>query len=578
MIVEELAAKFGLEVDREAFAAADQALDGLKRGWLGLAAGFTAAIVAVTGAVKATADAGDEASATAEKLGITTQALQGLRFAADLSDTSAESLGTALKFLQKNAIEAGKGTGDAFEAFKQAGVTVRDATGAVKSADVLLGDFAAHFETMPAGAEKTALALKVFGRSGTEIIPLLNQGQDKIAAFRAEAQALGVVMGDDVVRNANRFDDATKRAAAALTGLRNKVAAPLLERFAVLIERLAANFYRLEPILLIVTKTVGALVDAVNWFLENDSRIRTVLFAIGTAFTAWALSAFMALTATTSLGIASLAAAAASAAAWVLATLPLILIGGLLFLLIEDLAVFAAGGDSAIGSLIKWVDSIDPTGNPLVEFFKACLSLLFDLGDPKKWDRVQEGMKGAVLGALGWIFEKFNSLADSIGTALGDIIVRALANAVQEIPFFGDQVKSLLSLGTGGAKLFGDGAKIFNRGAAGVGDKLDKATGSQLGTLGSSMLEMPSDTSGLQKFGTDFLSVLADPARFEQMVRPGPTASSQTQNTKTMINAPITVTVPPGTDAAGVGLAVQESVQQILRRELNAAYGAVQGG
>jgi hypothetical protein len=48
-------------------------------------------------------------------------------------------------------------------------------------------DLADHFKTLPDGAEKTALAMKVLGRSGAELIPLLNAGGAAIEELGSKA-------------------------------------------------------------------------------------------------------------------------------------------------------------------------------------------------------------------------------------------------------------------------------------------------------------------------------------------------------------------------------------------------------
>lgn len=60
---------------------------------------------------------------------------------------------------------------------------------------------------MPDGADKSALAMKVFGKSGMELIPLLNEGSDGITKLTDRARELGLVFDEQAGRNADAFND-----------------------------------------------------------------------------------------------------------------------------------------------------------------------------------------------------------------------------------------------------------------------------------------------------------------------------------------------------------------------------------
>jgi len=53
--------------------------------------------------------------------------------------------------------------------------------------------------------ERAAAAVKVFGRNGTDLMPMLLQGSDGISRWEARARALGVVMNGEAAAGAHRF-------------------------------------------------------------------------------------------------------------------------------------------------------------------------------------------------------------------------------------------------------------------------------------------------------------------------------------------------------------------------------------
>lgn len=176
---------------------------------LGIAA--AAGVTAMTYALRESINAMDQVGEAAERIGITTEALSGLQYAAQLSAVSAEEL-------EAGMIKLAKAAADGNDAFAAMGVTTTDQSGRLKDTAELLSEVASKFAGYRDGAEKTALALEIFGKSGAKLIPLLNRGADGIAEFTAEAEALGVVVGTDAAEAAGALNDNLDRLQAVLTG------------------------------------------------------------------------------------------------------------------------------------------------------------------------------------------------------------------------------------------------------------------------------------------------------------------------------------------------------------------------
>jgi hypothetical protein len=84
------------------------------------------------------------------------------------------------------------------------------------------------FERMPDGVQKTNLAVEMFGRSGLNMIPMLNQGRDGITELMAEAERLGVVIDGRTAKAAEEFNDQLTKLRAGGRGLIQDVVGPLL--------------------------------------------------------------------------------------------------------------------------------------------------------------------------------------------------------------------------------------------------------------------------------------------------------------------------------------------------------------
>lgn len=182
------------------------ALNGTVQGFLGLGA-----VAVFTAGLRGAVNELDRLGDTAPKIGLTTQSLAELGFAAKLSGTDAATLEGAIGKLSTRMADAAGGSKEAAAVFSALGIKVKDATGSLKSGDVVLGEIADKFSTFTDGPERAALAVEIFGKSGRELIPLLTQGSKGIDGLRSEFRALA---GDDLgaaAQAAGLFNDSLDR-------------------------------------------------------------------------------------------------------------------------------------------------------------------------------------------------------------------------------------------------------------------------------------------------------------------------------------------------------------------------------
>lgn len=245
---------------------------------------FAAVGVAAAAMVKSSIDAMDEMSKMAQKVGTSVEALSALGYAADLSGVSNEALGSAMVKLSKNMSDAAMGTGEAEKGFKALGISVKNADGTLKSTDQMLAEVADKFAGFKDGAEKTALAVAIFGKAGAELIPLLNGGSAGLSEMRDEAQRLGVVLDTDAAKAAEAFNDDLSRMAAAVTGVANRAAAdllPALNDVSSMFVELAKNEAAVDTATGIVKTSVSALITVFQTVAVLGSDIGFVFQSIG---------------------------------------------------------------------------------------------------------------------------------------------------------------------------------------------------------------------------------------------------------------------------------------------------------
>lgn len=161
--------------------------------------------------VKDTAEAYDRLGRLSQQTGLTAQQLSKLSYIAKMADLDLDTLAKNVKILDRNMFQAAQGGGKAFEAFRALGLSVRDASGKLAGNEEILTKLAERFAKMPDGAMKTALAMQIFGKSGADMIPMLNLGAEGLRYFAEEAERLKGALSEEMVRKAEAIQLAFKK-------------------------------------------------------------------------------------------------------------------------------------------------------------------------------------------------------------------------------------------------------------------------------------------------------------------------------------------------------------------------------
>lgn len=145
-------------------------------------------------------DLGDSLNDLSQKIAVPVETLAKFKVAAETSGTSIEALGGALAKFSKAIIEAQSSTGKTAGAFSSLGVSIKDSSGNLKSTETLFLEVSDKFAGLEDSAAKTALAMALFGRSGADLIPMLNLGSEEIKKF-------SLSISKDFAESADKFND-----------------------------------------------------------------------------------------------------------------------------------------------------------------------------------------------------------------------------------------------------------------------------------------------------------------------------------------------------------------------------------
>ena len=153
-------------------------------------------------------------------------------------------------------------------AFEKLGVNLVDSKGKQKDLKDILLDTAEAFKKMPAGVDKSALAMKLFGRSGLELLPFLNRGKTGISEFMKESDKFGATINDTQVQAVKDAALAQRQFHEALEGVKIQIGAnlfPIVTKF--------MNYFR--------TTLLPIIIGATKAFKEHGKEIGIVAIVLG---------------------------------------------------------------------------------------------------------------------------------------------------------------------------------------------------------------------------------------------------------------------------------------------------------
>lgn len=201
----------------------------------GISAFGTAALGGIVSLSSRFAALGDVLSKTRDRTGISASSLSELGYAATQSGTDLATLEKAISKMQRGIVEANDGSKMMAESFGAIGLSTEKLAGMNPEQQFLaIGAAIAAIENPTARA---ARAMEIFGRSGTQLLPLLTSD---IADLRKEARELGVVISDEDATNATNLGDAYDRVKKSLGGIVTQLGAAVAVPFTNIANALAS--------------------------------------------------------------------------------------------------------------------------------------------------------------------------------------------------------------------------------------------------------------------------------------------------------------------------------------------------
>ncbi len=232
----------------------------------GIAAGATAAGTAMFAMATKTAATTDRIDKLSQKIGLSRKGFQEWEFILSQNGTSIETMQMGLKTMTQRMDETVKGTGKGAELFKKLGISVKDTAGNLKSQEQVFEETVRALQEMPDGAEKARLAVELFGRSGQELMPLLNGAAGSVDELKKKANELGLVLSDEAIDAGVKFTDTMDQLKRSFGAVFAQVGAAIIPIFQQLAEWIMQHMPQIQSIFQTVFGVIGILV---NGFIQG---------------------------------------------------------------------------------------------------------------------------------------------------------------------------------------------------------------------------------------------------------------------------------------------------------------------
>ena len=234
---------------------------GLKAG-AAVGAGAVAGGAALFGMANKAAGTTDRIDKLSQKIGFSRKGFQEWEFITSQSGMSIETLQGGMKTMVNRMDEAIAGTGKGADAFKALGISAVDSSGQVKTQEQVFEEAVVALQGMKDGAEKAQIANELFGRSGSEMAPLLNGAVGSIDDMKNKAGELGLVLSDEAVNSGVLFTDTMDQTKRMLGAVTTQIGVGVMPMFQTFMEWVMEHMPAIKEVM-------GTVFGAIEWVVTN---------------------------------------------------------------------------------------------------------------------------------------------------------------------------------------------------------------------------------------------------------------------------------------------------------------------
>ncbi len=242
-------------------------------------AGAGAAAAGLVGLANNTAGAMDEIDKGSQKIGISKQAYQEWGYVLGQNGMDIDKLEVGMKTLVSAMDGAAGGTASAQEKFDALGVSIYDANGKLKDQETMMNETIYALANMENGTEKARLATELFGKSGVEMMPMLNGGAEGIAELTKRSHDLGLVMSDEAVNAGVVLGDTMDDVNQSVGALGNQLGVSFMPVIQTILNLILANMPTINNMISMLAPVFTSLLSGIlPPLLQLSEQLLPILF------------------------------------------------------------------------------------------------------------------------------------------------------------------------------------------------------------------------------------------------------------------------------------------------------------
>lgn len=239
--------------------------------------------------VKAGATA-DDLNTMAKVTGISTEELQKYKLSADLLDVSVETIAKSQTKMKKSMLSAQQGSKNVAEAFNALGVSITDSNGHLRDQGEVFEESIKALGSMENETERDALAMQIFGKSASELNPLIEDNGETFQRVSDIFKQNNLeIVDQETIDKANQFNDAldtikmTGMATLSTVGMQLAgYLAPAMEKIADVLGRVMGWLSQLDPAVLTVIGAIAGVVAVLSPLLIGIGKVAMGISSIMT--------------------------------------------------------------------------------------------------------------------------------------------------------------------------------------------------------------------------------------------------------------------------------------------------------
>lgn len=218
-----------------------KATRGMQRQWQSMGEGIRESITSIGAALgvgfsvdriveltRASLEAAEQVENLAQTIGASTQTIQTLGFAAELTGKSADVMTGALTKLERSANQAASGNKQMIAAFEAIGISATQAGQLLKNPDQLIQVVTQHLAAFGNAGGKVPVVLQLMGRGAAENIPIINKLGTEYAQLTERAKEIGVVLSEQDTKALAAANEGLDEIGQQVKGLANEFTIALL--------------------------------------------------------------------------------------------------------------------------------------------------------------------------------------------------------------------------------------------------------------------------------------------------------------------------------------------------------------